>query len=556
MSKGNYYLIHKVFPKTENCCSEIVWDTAVPNFNYHNMMPFIINKRAIDMLDTGMLIVEIWNKTTTIDHLYGMVKLELAPIIDAMKINDNTISITPLIKNLLPLIIYDGYYPVYSLDELGNVSYLKITLGIGTSNQLSNYLKKHKAVAEIPEKLQTSSDKPVNHSKQDYERNEHIVNYNRVEDGDAHNIQNTNPNNMRRSNQFDEDLERINSILNNDNRGYDNLNIEEMLEQNRKVIDNNRNFKETTLSKFTKEQQYHNPFIVVKEEKPSSPLSISKEQFYIQKEPADGVDKDVIKRLVHESLEQELRREDDKRAKERERERKFEKEHINEMEKQLELEKELLKERERQLQLERERMRETQREIIGRESNLSALTIDKRDKDLSHLEGDNNIREENYDNIPNISNLSPRKKQSHQGIVNTEASGLYTRHTFDITVEKLINIQILSKLSKCYLSYRFFNDCESVKSDILVYTAFDKETSIIDIDMNTSHSVMLLQNENIKEHLSDFPIMLNYKDENGEEVVIGKAILPVEDILDMTNKDKAISTTLFIYGTAKVIYPS
>jgi hypothetical protein len=49
---------------------------------------------------------------------------ELAPIIDAMKINDDTLSITPLIRNILPLIFYDGYYPIFSYEEIINVLFL------------------------------------------------------------------------------------------------------------------------------------------------------------------------------------------------------------------------------------------------------------------------------------------------------------------------------------------------------------------------------------------------------------------------------------------------
>jgi hypothetical protein len=62
-----------------------------------------------------------------------------------MKINDNTLSITPLIRNILPLIIYDGYYPIFSYEEMTNVSFLNLTLGIGTTTQINNYLKKQKS---------------------------------------------------------------------------------------------------------------------------------------------------------------------------------------------------------------------------------------------------------------------------------------------------------------------------------------------------------------------------------------------------------------------------
>lgn len=154
------------------------------------------------------------------------------------------------------------------------------------------------------------------------------------------------------------------------------------------------------------------------------------------------------------------------------------------------------------------------------------------------------------------------------------------RHTFEIIIEKLINLQILHKLTKNrpYLKYKFFNDSDFVKSDILYYSEYDKETSTIQVEMKTSHSNVLKSSDKIRELLADLQILLVYqnsesakKDNEKEtaesnEIVFGKANLPVEDLHDLvsnlSNSNSATDNksfnssnkkcTIFIYGTDKI----
>jgi hypothetical protein len=477
-----------------------------------------------------------------------------------MKINDNTLSITPLIRNILPLIIYDGYYPIFSYEEMTNVSFLNLTLGIGTTTQINNYLKKQKSRnndrSEFYGRMNTSFGEPKEDNPKEFAnsgKNKEKENENKKEE----NVNNNQNNNyMRQSGNFDNDINEINNLLNEQQRDhYEEPNIEEILERNQRDIKENR-YKESILSKYPREQ-YFNPFITVKEDIKTSPrLSVSKEHFYIPKEPKEADHKDLIKKLVVESVDEKLKNSEDFRAKEREKEKYFELEKLKEKEKLLELEKERLKEKERLLDIEKERIKDQPRDI-GRESRLSAFTNDMFIKQREHSED-----KYEHKHISNISNLAIKaeekpihieKNNKVESRRNTNNSGIYVRHNFDVTIEKLINIQVLSKLNKCYLTHKFFNDCEFVKSDVLVYSTYDKESSIIDIDMKTSHSVMLLHNENIKDHLNDFSILFNFNSDNNEEVLFGRAILPVEDIIDMTNKDRTLTSTLFVYGTDKVM---
>jgi hypothetical protein len=63
---------------------------------------------------------------------------------------------------------------------------------------------------------------------------------------------------------------------------------------------------------------------------------------------------------------------------------------------------------------------------------------------------------------------------------------------------------------------------------------------------------MLSKMDKIKEHLLDFPIEIAFKNEFNDEIIIGQAILSVEDLIELTADEGKIGNTLFIYGTAKV----
>ncbi len=144
------------------------------------------------------------------------------------------------------------------------------------------------------------------------------------------------------------------------------------------------------------------------------------------------------------------------------------------------------------------------------------------------------------------------------------------RHTFEIIIEKLINLQILHKLTKNrpYLKYKFFNDSDYVKSDILYYSEYDKETSTIQVDMKTSHSNVLKSSDKIRELLADLQILLTFQSDanskedkrsspaESNEIVFGKANLPVEDLYDlffnMSGNSSNKKCTIFVYGTEKI----
>ena len=162
----------------------------------------------------------------------------------------------------------------------------------------------------------------------------------------------------------------------------------------------------------------------------------------------------------------------------------------------------------------------------------------------------------------NFKNFTENKKEENEAALNLSNS---SRHNFEICVEKLINLQVLNKLIKFrpYLKYKFFDDSSFVKSDVLFYSEYEKETSIILVDMKTSHSNVIKNSEKIKDLLKDLEILLCYEnkqneanDEN-EEICVGKANLPVEDLQELvfnstTNTFNSNKSTLFVYGNERI----
>ena len=59
-------------------------------------MPFVVNQTTAEMLDKGSFILELWHKSNNDDELLGTTKLDLFPIIDSLRINEDTLSIIPI----------------------------------------------------------------------------------------------------------------------------------------------------------------------------------------------------------------------------------------------------------------------------------------------------------------------------------------------------------------------------------------------------------------------------------------------------------------------------
>lgn len=318
----NFYLSHKIFPKSEISNSEIYWNSVAPRFDYELSMPFVVNQQTAEMLDKSAFILELWNKASSEDELLGTCKLDLFPIIDSLRINEDTLSIIPISRNLQPLIIYDGNYPVFNYDLFNNIYYLDLTLAVGTTAQINNYIKKNKATNQARFMQQSQYNSAYsgdaasrNNMNLNYANNESLKNPGSIMD---YNMINMNNNNFRNNynqqpnfvgvnnrdnlnNNFNkntndinqDEIFEINNLMNNnkaltsDEGGISNTNfakfdVEKFLENNRLELDqinskegwssdinNNKNNKIDNIYSNKNAKEYSNPFLTNNDKKPN-----------------------------------------------------------------------------------------------------------------------------------------------------------------------------------------------------------------------------------------------------------------------------------------------
>ena len=140
---------------------------------------------------------------------------------------------------------------------------------------------------------------------------------------------------------------------------------------------------------------------------------------------------------------------------------------------------------------------ENNKEINEDNNNIKDINIIKdEDKNIEQYENKNmninlNINQENKENIENLS--------SH-----------VKKHIFTISIEKIINCQILSKLPSAYLRYQFFTDQKPLRSEFFTFSQYSLDSSIIDVDMKSMHSIILPKVEKIKDYLNDFLVEFLY----------------------------------------------
>lgn len=675
----NFFLSHKIFPKTDISTSEVIWHSLAPRFDYELSMPFVVNQQTAEMLDKGAFILELWHKSNNDDELLGTTKLDLFPIIDSLRINEDTLSIIPISRNLQPLIIYDGNYPVFNYDSFSNIYFLDLTMAVGTAAQINNYIKKSKA-NQNKMFMQQSQYNSVysgdygskrmmnNNTNKNFNSNLNITNNETMKypgtflDYNNNNYYNSNypqqppnfgtaneeilNNNKLNRNQNnkpneinDDEIFEINSLMNNNNLNKNNINnpsseiggisntnfakfdVEKFLENNRLEFEN-INFKDgvnnennnANPNKYSKDytnpfakndkkhNQYENPFIVntntnannntnlnlselpanVKYDQNNKMYQISKESnFYIDHKDKDNAlnkeniyklnklsdteffksGKNLLKSIENNDINPEFdnyqfRVIDNDMSK------------INHDNKSSQNNKEINFNN----NLVTESKGETQNENPFGNNKIEKNLIPRFNNGISG-NNINSINNNNYiNNIDNFSNFENEKisqvnnKNNRDSINSGPLSSNLVRHIFEVLIEKLINLQVLDKLTKFrpYLKYKFFNDSEYVKSDILYYSEYDKETSTIQVDMKTSHSNVIKTSDKIRELIGDLQILLIYQnneaskeDNDSNEVIFGKANLPVEELQELIlnvnfNNTSNKKSTIFIYGTEKI----
>ena len=236
-AKRNYFLRHKIFPESKDANSDIVWNKVSPDFNYSIQMPFTLNQKTAELLDNGKFIIEIWIKKENANECLGIVSFDLRNVLESLKVNDNTITTLQLYKNKFPYIIYDDYYQVTAIAEAPDLGtlYLKTVLGIGTASQVNNYIK------SMPQSNQYNGIGNGMFNSHMNAFNNNNKNENEVVKEDNKSIKNEK--NDISLDPFKEDNKDINKKddINNISRAAD-INVDGILEKNRKNMDNNNIF--------------------------------------------------------------------------------------------------------------------------------------------------------------------------------------------------------------------------------------------------------------------------------------------------------------------------
>ena len=180
----------------------------------------------------------------------------------------------------------------------------------------------------------------------------------------------------------------------------------------------------------------------------------------------------------------------------------------------------------------------------------------------------NNKLKNDFDNFDSIKNNEEKNNKINIDIntkeninIDNNISSHVKKHIFTISIEKIYNCQILSKLPSAYLRYQFFTDQKPLRSELFSFSQFAVDSSVIDVDMKSMHSIILPKVEKIKDYLSDFLVEFLYDvpQKKNNSVIIGRVNIPSDEFAaligekDSVNKNmNEMSRVLFIYGTEKI----
>ena len=637
--KRNYFIMHKIFPKTVSTTTNIMWNNINPNFKYFQQMPFILNPENAELLDNGIFLIELWNKNED-DEIVGVVKLNLRNVLDALKIDEDTITINQLNLNNFPYVIYDDFFPVELYDYLPDVGsiYLKIMMGIGTPIQLNNFLENIKKdetprnsikeiinkeifirdsnqsinvnnTKDIPNKSNKSINKSISktHSKNSLNKSKDSISldpfritagnnfeiknaYERKKSDVSKNISQNEENEEEEENENEEKEENEDNYNDESVSKAADINVEEMMEKNKKEVEDLGNkyqlpldtFKKTNSSNFEQDKNNAlNPFLVPEindEEKETGAFKNGFQSNQIKEEDNFFNDDNIPKfekkdnqppQTINISIDVQTTHQQKNINNENNNIPQFSnsmKESLPQFqEKNIESKKSIKKEKTSKKKEDKiEKPDFSQSENVGLKKKKSEKKPEKKiekkksskKKEEQKLEIINQEKEKINELTSSINKNIPNSVLDNQSNVQKIDSPL-KRHLFTLYIDKIINCQILSKLPNCYLRYQFFSDQKPIRSEIFSFSSFTVDSSSIDVDMKSSHSIILPVSEKLKDYLDDFLIEILYNDSNNNNnpVVIGKVSIPVEEFYYLIKDNKSnnnVERMTFIYGTEKI----
>ena len=124
---------------------------------------------------------------------------------------------------------------------------------------------------------------------------------------------------------------------------------------------------------------------------------------------------------------------------------------------------------------------------------------------------------------------------------------LFTKHTFTVTIISISSCSILSKFTgnHVYIKYQFPTESNNIETDLL------EPLSSMQINLKSIHSCTFpkskLLSECFSEKIEGICIFLCRYSNKGEEKIIGKGLLPIEEIIELENNHK-LNRVICLYG--------
>lgn len=150
LPKRNLFVQFKAFPGLETLKTNTAWqqnDDAM--FNYRSQFPVLMSPDTLDRMEKFVFVLELWDQISpSVQEFIGLVKIPLAPICYSMKTTDQEVYSLNFMADqfcMYPMIVSDGYLPIYSPKLGQDVGHLKVTLAMGSPVQVNRLIQKEQA---------------------------------------------------------------------------------------------------------------------------------------------------------------------------------------------------------------------------------------------------------------------------------------------------------------------------------------------------------------------------------------------------------------------------
>ena len=147
LPKRNFFVQFKAFPNLEKLKTNTVWQQDEDSvFRYRSQFPVLMCPDSLEKMEKFIFVLELWDQISpSVQEFLGLVKIPLAPICYSMKTTDDEIYSLNFMADqfcLYPMIISDGYLPIYSPKLGQDVGHLKVTLAMGSPIQVNRLIQK------------------------------------------------------------------------------------------------------------------------------------------------------------------------------------------------------------------------------------------------------------------------------------------------------------------------------------------------------------------------------------------------------------------------------